>query len=265
MTTAATLPPPSVIEPLDFERILATSKAHLLGHYPEAADTLALESSPLTKLLQTFSYRELLYRARVNDAARAHLLAFATGGDLDHLAAMFGLTRMAGEDDERLRLRLQLRIAALAGQGTREHYELVAMTADQNVYTSAQVVQALNQDSARMLGVTVTVGTAQPQPIDIRAHIWRSANASPTLLADLQAHLQTQLAARAALGSPIARSWITTLLHIDGVAAAYPFFRGPARVGTDDIELGGASAEAIEQASSLRVVAGSLHADLEVL
>ena len=50
MTTAATLPPPSVIEPLDFERILATSKAHLLGHYPEAADTLALESSPLTKL-----------------------------------------------------------------------------------------------------------------------------------------------------------------------------------------------------------------------
>lgn len=77
-------------------------------------------------------------------------------------------------------------------------------------------MQALNQDSARMRGVTVTVGTAQPQPIDIRAHIWRSANASPTLLADLQAHLQTQLAARAALGSPIARSWITTLLHIDG-------------------------------------------------
>ena len=252
MTTAATLPPPSVIEPLDFERILATSKAHLLGHYPEAADTLALESSPLTKLLQTFSYRELLYRARVNDAARAHLLAFATGGDLDHLAAMFGLTRMAGEDDERLRLRLQLRIAALAGQGTREHYELTALTASTNVRaatarqsrpgavhvvlwlhnpsldTSAQVVQALNQDSARMLGVTVTVGTAQPQPIDIRAHIWRSANASPTLLADLQAHLQTQLAARAALGSPIARSWITTLLHIDGVAAVhYPSDTAP--------------------------------------
>lgn len=53
----------------------------------------------------------------------------------------------------------------------------------------------------------------------------------------------------------------TTVEGIDGVAAAYPFFRGPARVGTDDIELGGASAEAIEQASSLRVVAGSLHAD----
>lgn len=48
---------------------------------------------------------------------------------------------------------------------------------------------------------------------------------------------------------------------IDGVAAAYPFFRGPARVGDADIQLGGASAEAIERASSLRVVAGSLHAD----
>jgi putative ABC transport system permease protein len=53
----------------------------------------------------------------------------------------------------------------------------------------------------------------------------------------------------------------TAVEGIDGVAAAYPFFRGPARIGADDVEVGGASAEAIERASSLRVVAGSLHAD----
>ena len=243
MTTAATLPPPSVIEPLDFERILATSKAHLLGHYPEAADTLALESSPLTKLLQTFSYRELLYRARVNDAARAHLLAFATGGDLDHLAAMFGLTRQSGESDARLRLRVQLRIAALAGQGTKEHYELVALSASLNVRaafatqsapgrvhvvvwlhdtalaTTAQVVNALNAEHARMLGAVVTVGMATPRPIDVYAKIWRTAAARPQLLADLQALLAANLSATAALGRGVARSWITTLLHVDGVAA----------------------------------------------
>lgn len=128
-TDLATLPAPQIIEPLDFEQILADLKADILARAPELAEVLALESDPIVKLLEACAYRELLYRARVNDAARAHLLAFATGGDLDHLAAQYGVTRQDGEADDRLRTRLQLRIAALAGQGTREHYEFHALTA----------------------------------------------------------------------------------------------------------------------------------------
>ena len=239
----AALPAPSVVEVLDFEAIVADIKADLLTRYPEAATVLDLESEPLVKLLESFAFRELLFRARVNDAARAHLLAYATGTDLDHLGALFGVIRMAGETDDRLRLRIQLRIAALAGQGTREHYELVAMTASinvraayaiqprpgyvhvvlwlhaENAQTPVDVAAALNGDNARMLGVEVTVGTATPYPVNIHARIWRTANASPDLLAKLQQRLVTAFAERAALGRSVARSWITTLLHADGVAA----------------------------------------------
>lgn len=242
MSTSA-FPAPSVVETLDFEAILAEMKADVLQRYPEAAEVLALESEPLVKLMEAFAYRELLYRARVNDAARAHLLAYATGTDLDHIAAMFGLTRQSGESDDRLRLRVQLRIAALAAQGTKEHYELVAMSASLNVRaafatqqapghvhvvvwlhdlslgTTAQVIEALNAENARMLGVVVTVGVATPRPIHVHAKIWRTTSASPQLLEQLRTLLAVNLSATAALGRGVARSWITTLLHVDGVAA----------------------------------------------
>ncbi|MBK7822157.1 MAG: ABC transporter permease [Tessaracoccus sp.] len=58
---------------------------------------------------------------------------------------------------------------------------------------------------------------------------------------------------------------VASVQQIDGVSAAYPFFRGPARIGDADIQLGGASAEALERGSSLRVTAGSLHADGDAL
>lgn len=241
--SAAELPRPSAVEVLDYEAILAAIKADLLARYPDAAEALALESEPLAKLMEAFAYRELLYRARVNDAARAHLLEFATGLDLDYLAKMFGLVRMPGEDDPRLRHRIQLRIAALAGQGTKEHYELVAMSASINVRaafassskpgdvlvvvwlhdstqaTAAEVLAALNAEHARMLGVAVTVETAKACPIAVRAKIWRTTAAPPTLLQDLRALLAVNLGAAATLGRSIARSWITTLLHVNGVAA----------------------------------------------
>jgi len=245
MIDLSALPAPLVVEPLDFERVLADIKADLLLRYPDAADVLDLESEPLCKLMEAFAYRELLYRARVNDAARAHLLAFATASDLDHLAALFGVTRQSDESDDRLRQRLQLRIAALAGQGTREHYEYHALTAssavraahatqptpgvvdvalwiDDEADTSAvlqTVAGRLNADDARIVGVPVFVSAARARTIDISARVWRSAAALPTLLDVLRQRIGDAFANRAVLGLPVARSWITTLLHTDGVAA----------------------------------------------
>ncbi len=83
------LPPPPVIETLAFEAILADIKADFLGRYPDAAATIDLESDPINKLMQTLAYRELLWRARSNDEARALLLAFSTGADLDHIGATY--------------------------------------------------------------------------------------------------------------------------------------------------------------------------------
>lgn len=249
------LPPPEVVENLDFETILQVHRADLLARYPEAAAVIDLESEPLNKLLQAHAYRELLYRQRVNEAARAHLLAFATGADLDHKAAFYGLTRLAGESDERLRARVQLRIKSLAGNGTREAYELTAMTASQNVRdaratqpfpgrvhlllwchdaaqaeaTLATVLAAINADDGRPLGVPVTVALARARAINITAAIEREAGAPADLAQRLVVTLADALAAYARLGRDVPRSWITARLHTAQVAAVR--FPDPAAPG----------------------------------
>ena len=62
-----TLPPPKMLEQLDYENILAERKTAFLNSLPadqrdQVAAVLALESEPITKLLQESSYRELVLR-----------------------------------------------------------------------------------------------------------------------------------------------------------------------------------------------------------
>lgn len=253
------LPPPAVVETLDFEAIVTAIKADLIARLPEVAAVLDLESEPLVKLLEAVAYRELLYRARVNDAARAHLIAFAEGPDLDHKGAFYNVPRLEGELDPRYRRRILLRIAALAGNGTAEHYEFVAMTASLNVQdaiatqpwpgsvsvqlwlvdhtqaeaTQAAVVAALLAPGTRMLGVKVAVTLARPRAIDVTARLVRDAGAPVDLVARIQTNLAEQFAAYARLGRTVPRSWITTRLHVDGIArVTYPDADAPPELAT---------------------------------
>lgn len=94
------LPVPSIIEVIDFEAIYAARKARLVALYPaeqqaEIAATLQLESEPLAMMLQENAYREVLLRQRVNDAARAGMLAYSTDTDLDNLVAFMNIKRLA--------------------------------------------------------------------------------------------------------------------------------------------------------------------------
>ena len=90
------LPPPDIIEELDFEAVLALKNADYLRRlredHPDAE--APLESDPAYKVLETSAYRETLLRARGNRLARAVLLASATGADLDQLAALYGVERL---------------------------------------------------------------------------------------------------------------------------------------------------------------------------
>lgn len=94
----SSLPAPTVIEPLDFEVIFSRNKADLIAAKPELSDTLQLESEPLTKLLQDWSYKELLLRQRINEAAKAVMLAYSTGANLDHLVANQNVKRLIIQD-----------------------------------------------------------------------------------------------------------------------------------------------------------------------
>lgn len=142
------IPLPDAVEALDFEIILAAMITDLIGRAPELAGTLATQSDPLVKDLQVGAYREMLLRARINDAVRAVMLATATGSDLDNLAALFGVQRLVItpadpaaipavaevlESDDALRLRTQLALDGFSTAGPRAAYEYHARSADARV------------------------------------------------------------------------------------------------------------------------------------
>ncbi|UGA39236.1 hypothetical protein JOS77_06595 [Chromobacterium haemolyticum] len=128
------LPAPAVIEPLDYETLLAQYKAKLLQLAPaELRDSLAaslqLESESLTLFLELAAYLDLLQRQRINEAAKASLLAYAAGTDLDNRAADYGVQRLLiqpanpdanppteaiWESDDALRSRAQMALEGLS-------------------------------------------------------------------------------------------------------------------------------------------------------
>jgi len=69
------LPTLNVIEPLDFEKILAEQLADLEDRDTEFVGLQ--ESDPAMKVLQVTAYSELNVRQRTNEAARAVMLACA--------------------------------------------------------------------------------------------------------------------------------------------------------------------------------------------
>lgn len=86
------LPSPSIVEALDFETIFAAMLADLQARDPTF--NALVESDPTYAVLQVAAYRELNLRQRVNDAARAVMLAYAEDSDLDNLGALLGVTRL---------------------------------------------------------------------------------------------------------------------------------------------------------------------------
>ncbi|MBC3211922.1 baseplate assembly protein [Serratia fonticola] len=147
------LPAPDVVEELDYESLLAERKATLISLYPadqqEAiARTLALESEPIVKLLQENAYREVMLRQRVNEAAQAVMLGYATGQDLDQLGGNFNVSRLVitpadettlpptpavMESDSDFRVRIQQAFEGLSVAGSVGAYQFHGRSADGRV------------------------------------------------------------------------------------------------------------------------------------
>lgn len=148
----AQVAPPDVIEPLDFEQILAAMLADLLDRAPEL--DAQIESEPFVKLLEVCAYRELQLRARINDAARAVMLPYSTGTDLDNLGALFGVERLllspavptaippiaaVYESDSDFRYRIQLSLEGLSTAGPEGAYIFHALSADGQVLDASAI------------------------------------------------------------------------------------------------------------------------------
>lgn len=243
LSDLASLPTPAVIETLSFETIFSELQTEFQSRYPDYSALLA--SDPAVKLLEVAAYREVLLRNRINAAAKASLLAFATGSDLDHLAAFYGVTRLMDETDEALRLRTRQRIIGFANAGGAAHYRYWALSASPEVADVAvdspgpgrvrisvlptghsdTVPEALLEtvratvlrDDVRVLTDTVEVVPVSLVPVTVAAQIWLYPDTPMAVFEGLAPRLTRELAQAAVLGWDLTRSWLIGQLQQPGV------------------------------------------------
>ncbi|MDD3799360.1 MAG: baseplate J/gp47 family protein [Novosphingobium sp.] len=253
------LPPPEVLETLDFEAVGAALLAKFQEFWPDY--DAPLESDPAVKLIEMVAYLALLEDARINDAIRSVLLAFASGAMLDHLAGRFNLARRVLqeatddtaellESDDEFRIRIQLapetlpyagitapgyRARALAvapevkdvaalrrGEG-RVDVILLGRTYDGLVGpgTVALVAAAFDQEEAIQLTDVLTVRAASIVHYDVAVTLQVGSGPDAALLkAEAETAIRAYAAARHAIGRPVYRRGIEAAAKVGGVEQA---------------------------------------------
>ncbi|UWU13275.1 baseplate J/gp47 family protein [Rhizobium sullae] len=253
----STLPPPAIIEELDYSAIAAAYKARFVqtwqavrAAHPElnlpAYDVEMLETDLAVIIAEAESYRDTVMRARINDAIKANLLAFARGSDLDHLAAFYDVIRLPGELDDRLCARVVLAIQGRSTGGTEPRYKSVAMSVstevkDAIVYTVgrspiihiaifstahdgvatpallAAVQAAVQAKTVRMVNDTIVVASAVRTVVNLSANVWLLPDADIETLARAEASLRSAWATAQTLGRDLVQTWWVSKLMIEGV------------------------------------------------
>lgn len=239
----AGLPTPQVLETLRFETVFDALLRDFQARYPQYSALLA--SDPAIKLIEVAAYRELLLRARINEAARANLLAFAVGNDLEHLGAFYGVSRLPQEQDEPLRRRIRARIMGFANAGGAAHYRYWALSASPEVADVAvdspgpgrvrisvlptghsdTVPEALLEtvratvlrDDVRVLTDTVEVVPVRLVPVTVSAQIWLYPDTPMAVFEALAQRLTRELAQAAVLGWDLTQSWLIAQLQQPGI------------------------------------------------
>lgn len=185
------LPFPNVIEQLDFEAELDACKQDLIARDPELAPVLNFESEPIVKVLETFAYRLLLKTSQINAKAKALMLAYAKGADLDHLAANRNVYRKTiieadptanppveavMEDDEDLRRRVQLEPESKSagsvgayqfwGLGAHGHVKDIAVETPAagyvDIFVQSHIDDVAPQTLLNIIDVALDPGTKRP-------------------------------------------------------------------------------------------------------
>lgn len=239
----SSIPAPTIIEELDYEAILVQMIADLQSRDPSYTEIL--ESDPGVKILEVAAARELILRQRINDALQATMLRFSIGADLENLSAFYGVTRLANEADEAMRLRVIERIMGSSTAGGAAWYRYQALTASPLVKDAAVsspaagqvLVNILNKennglattallntvntllqsDTVRVITDTVTVAAAQIITVPITAQVYLYPETPIEVFNGLQQRLTDAFNAASGLGWDVTTSWVIAQLHPSGV------------------------------------------------
>ncbi|KNC67313.1 baseplate assembly protein [Pseudoalteromonas ardens] len=248
------VPLPELLQDVDFEQQFKEIKQRFLAAHPQYGDALALESDPLTALLQTLAYQQVLHTQQSNDAVRGVMLATASGADLDAIASRYNLLRGDAESDSRFRQRIQLAFDGLNTAGSASAYIFHTLSLDTRIrdvtvssptpcdialtilstegdgtpsqallekvgkHFAAQGWEHQGVSQVRPLGDRVTVHAAEIVPFTVMAELvvlpGPSANA---IRQAAEAALQGYLVSRQALGKKVTRAGLFAALHREGV------------------------------------------------
>lgn len=215
-------PAPLAIQGIDFETIMAARKPRLVEIFHDFGieyDVATLESDPAVINAESDAYRELLAYARVNDAVRSVMLAFAVGADLEHLAVRFGVARRIitpatsaapaiVENDTELRRRALLAPEAFAAAGPVGAYAFHALTSDPRV-------------------LNVDVWSPAPGKVSVAVQAREGASTAPTEVIEVVREYLNRPDIKPLTDMVLVRSVTTVPYTVDLIAYVQP---GPDRV-----------------------------------
>jgi len=251
------LDPPTIVELLDYETILARKVARMVALFPDFDATV--DSDPAMKVLQVAAYDELLLRQDFNERLVGRLVAYASGATLDHIGAAIGVARLAVtpanaatgaaivyEDDDSFRARIVLGPEGFAAAGPELSYVKRAKDAGTDVLDASAIspapgevlvtvlsrsgdgtapealVQAVRDivtdPAVRPVGDLVTVAAATQHRFVIDARIWTFAGPDPALLiATARVRLDKYLTDSRRLGRNVTLSGMNAAMTVSGV------------------------------------------------
>lgn len=168
------VPPPPIIEPLDFEIIrsqVIQDTTDRLNAADIAYDVGVMETDPFVFLNESWAARELNLRARINDAVKAVLLASSWSANLDQVGALLTTFRQVidenSEPDELFRRRIQLAPEAfsVAGpEGAYAYFALLTLGSVGAIDATAIMVPVVLNNPGGGVKVTVLMGNGVYQP-----------------------------------------------------------------------------------------------------
>ena len=237
------LPAPRFAPQLSQAQIRTELLDEVQSRWPEL--TATVESEPIRITLDAVAYVLWLWQERTNEAGKQTLLAYASGANLDHVAAFYGVERIQDETDEALRLRVQLAPSALSVAGPEEAYEAhargvegvsdakllrtgpgavsVAVLGDgEDRVASAALVgaveDALEDDEIRPVTDVVTVRAGEELAYDVAADLSiLTGPAVADVIAAATAAVTAYATEQSRLGTRVSRSGIIAALHVPGV------------------------------------------------
>jgi phage-related baseplate assembly protein len=239
---------PGLIETIPYETVLADLIADFTARMVAAGNgtPTLVETDPAMIVLQTVAYRVVIERQRVNEAAKATMVAFAEGTDLDNLAAVFGVTRLAGELDDALRQRIVLAPESYSVAGPEGAYIHWARSVDATIIDAsatsptpgvvivsllssggdgsasagqiAAVTAVVNNNNVRPLTDQVTVQSAAIVTYTLEAELTIFSGPDDTvILAAAQQRANDYVNASARIGRDVVLSSLYAALTVEGV------------------------------------------------